>query len=90
MIRPTLSRRHRQCLATAASTSPSAVRLLDAAPRDGLQNEPQNLTEEEKVDFTERLSGAGFSSLEAAAFAHPKCVPQGRKRPAGELSVATS
>ena len=33
----------------------------------------------EKVDFIERLSECGYSSIEAGAFVHPKWVPQVRR-----------
>ncbi|KAL8279963.1 hypothetical protein RQP46_007544 [Phenoliferia psychrophenolica] len=63
-------------LATAASSNPNFVRILEAAPRDGLQNEPQKLSVAERVEFIDKLSKCGFSSIEGGAFVHPKWIPQ--------------
>ncbi len=45
-------------------------------PRDGLQNEPGEVTTAVKVELIERLADAGLSAVEATAFVSPKWVPQ--------------
>ncbi len=55
----------------------SADRLIvqEVAPRDGLQIEPVWVATEDKVDLIDRLSGAGFSRIEAGSFVSPKAIP---------------
>lgn len=55
---------------------PAAVTIVEVAPRDGLQSEPEVLATEVKIDFVKRLIGAGIRRLEAASFVNPKRVPQ--------------
>jgi len=55
---------------------PRKVKIVEVGPRDGLQNEPQTIGAEVKVELVERLAAAGFSNVEAAAFVSPKWVPQ--------------
>lgn len=57
------------------STLPSAVRIVEVGPRDGLQNE-QAVTTEAKVALVNALSAAGLQTIEAASFVSPKWVPQ--------------
>jgi len=52
------------------------VRLVEVAPRDGLQNEPREVPTEVKVELIERLADAGLPAVEATAFVSPKWVPQ--------------
>jgi hydroxymethylglutaryl-CoA lyase len=52
------------------------VEVTDVAPRDGLQNEAQLVSTENKVALIERLIAAGISSIQTTSFAHPKWVPQ--------------
>lgn len=54
---------------------PSAVKIVEVGPRDGLQNE-QAVTTEAKVALVNALSDAGFQTIEAASFVSPKWVPQ--------------
>lgn len=55
----------------------SADRLIvqEVAPRDGLQIEPVWVATEDKADLIDRLSGAGFSRIEAGSFVSPKAIP---------------
>lgn len=55
----------------------NADRLIvqEVAPRDGLQIEPVWVPTEDKVDLINRLSGAGFSRIEAGSFVSPKAIP---------------
>lgn len=55
---------------------PTAVKIVEVGPRDGLQNEKQFVPTEIKVDLVNRLSAAGFRNIEAASFVSPKWVPQ--------------
>jgi hydroxymethylglutaryl-CoA lyase len=55
---------------------PTKVKLVEVGPRDGLQNEAQNVPVEVKVKLVEMLVGAGLTSIEPGAFVSPKWVPQ--------------
>lgn len=55
---------------------PSAVKIVEVGPRDGLQNEKDFVPTRVKVDLVNRLSAAGFRNIEAASFVSPKWVPQ--------------
>lgn len=56
---------------------PQQVRIVEMAPRDGLQNEPGSVIATEiKVELINRLSATGLSHIEAASFVSPKWVPQ--------------
>ena len=53
-----------------------AVDIIEVAPRDGLQDEPVQLSTSDKVDFITRLVEAGFTRIEVTSFVHPRAVPQ--------------
>jgi hydroxymethylglutaryl-CoA lyase len=55
---------------------PSAVRIVEVGPRDGLQNEPGQVATDVKVGLIERLAEAGLPAVEATAFVSPKWIPQ--------------
>jgi len=56
---------------------PQQVRIVEMAPRDGLQNEPGPvIATETKVELINRLSATGLRHIEAASFVSPKWVPQ--------------
>ncbi|MGQ0734175.1 MAG: hydroxymethylglutaryl-CoA lyase [Acidobacteriota bacterium] len=55
---------------------PTRVSIVEVGPRDGLQNEPAVLSTAQKVAFVNRLTEAGHSRIEVAAFVSPKWVPQ--------------
>ncbi|MBI3451620.1 MAG: hydroxymethylglutaryl-CoA lyase [Rhodospirillales bacterium] len=55
---------------------PGTVRMVEVGPRDGLQNEPQNVPAAVKVALIEKLAEAGLPAVEAGAFVSPKWVPQ--------------
>lgn len=55
---------------------PDAVEVVEVGPRDGLQNEGQPVSTEDKLRFIELLAKAGFRRIEATSFVHPKAVPQ--------------
>jgi hydroxymethylglutaryl-CoA lyase len=54
----------------------SPVRIVEVGPRDGLQNEKQILTCNDKVQLIEALAKAGIQHIEAGSFVSPKWVPQ--------------
>jgi len=55
---------------------PETVKIVEVAPRDGLQNEKTFVPTPVKIELVDRLSAAGFQNVEAAAFVSPKWVPQ--------------
>ncbi|WP_069384338.1 hydroxymethylglutaryl-CoA lyase [Halomonas caseinilytica] len=55
---------------------PKQVRLIEVAPRDGLQNEPKAIATDTKLELIDRLADAGLRHIEAASFVSPKWVPQ--------------
>ena len=58
------------------SALPQRVRIVDVAPRDGLQNEKASVPTEVKVGLIDRLTDAGLPAIEATSFVSPKWVPQ--------------
>ncbi len=59
-----------------SSTSlPAAVQIVEVGPRDGLQNEPQFVATEHKVQLIQQLFDAGLARIEATSFVSPKWVP---------------
>ncbi len=55
---------------------PDFVRIVEVGPRDGLQNEPGEVSTDVKIQLIERLADAGLPAVEATAFVSPKWVPQ--------------
>ena len=55
---------------------PARVRLVEVGPRDGLQNEKAIVPTDIKVGLIDRLTAAGFASVETTSFVSPKWVPQ--------------
>src|SRR5437762_7039585 len=55
---------------------PRRVRVVEVGPRDGLQNEQRSIPTEDKIQFIDLLSAAGFEMVEATSFVHPKAIPQ--------------
>jgi len=62
------------------------ITIIDVAPRDGLQNEPEILPVVTKVALIRRLVEAGIPWVEIGAFVNPRQVPQ----QAGTTEVATA
>ena len=58
------------------STLPRKVRIVEVGPRDGLQNEKQEVATPVKLELIERLAEAGLPAVEATAFVSPKWIPQ--------------
>src|SRR5258706_354071 len=58
------------------SRLPEKVRIVEMGPRDGLQNEKQEVPTETKLALIERLGETGLPAIEATAFVSPKWIPQ--------------
>jgi hydroxymethylglutaryl-CoA lyase len=52
------------------------VTVLEVSPRDGLQNEPEVLSTEDKLKLIDRALDAGCKRMEVTSFVHPGRVPQ--------------
>ena len=57
-------------------TLPSKVKLVEVGPRDGLQNEKQQVPASVKIELVHRLQDAGLTEIEVTSFVSPKWVPQ--------------
>ncbi len=55
---------------------PPRVEIVEVAPRDGLQNERQLVSTEDKLALVGRLVEAGARRIEATSFVNPRRVPQ--------------
>lgn len=55
---------------------PDCVKLTEVGPRDGLQNENQQVPASVKIEFIHRLQAAGLKEIEVTSFVSPKWVPQ--------------
>lgn len=58
------------------SALPKEVKIVEVGPRDGLQNEPEQIPTELKLAFITRLADSGLREIEATSFVHPKAIPQ--------------
>lgn len=54
---------------------PSSIRIVDVAPRDGLQSFPRWVDTATKVAMIDRLSATGLPVIEVTNFAHPRVIP---------------
>lgn len=54
---------------------PSRVKIVEVAPRDGLQAEKATIPVASRIQFINLLSDAGFNTIEAGSFVSPKWVP---------------
>lgn len=55
---------------------PERVRLVEVGPRDGLQNETQPISLEDKVRLVNDLTDTGLDYIEVGSFVSPNWVPQ--------------
>ena len=55
---------------------PTQVTLVEVGPRDGLQNESQPVSAQQKVELIHLLQAASLREIEATSFVSPKWVPQ--------------
>jgi len=58
------------------TTASDYIELYEVGPRDGLQNEQQEIPTTQKIALIDALSGVGFRHIEATSFVSPKWVPQ--------------
>jgi hydroxymethylglutaryl-CoA lyase len=58
------------------SRLPTAVRIVEVGPRDGLQNEKTIIPTATKIELVDRLSRTGLRTIEATSFVSPKWIPQ--------------
>ena len=52
------------------------IDIVEVGPRDGLQNDPGNLSTAQKLEFISRLEEAGVRRMESGSFVSPKAVPK--------------
>jgi len=55
---------------------PASVRIREVGPRDGLQNEPEVLSTDVKLQLIELLSATGVGRIELTSFVRPDVIPQ--------------
>lgn len=55
---------------------PKEVTIIEVGPRDGLQNEKNQVETEVKLKFIKQLKEAGITEMELTSFVSPKWVPQ--------------
>lgn len=58
------------------------IDIVEVGPRDGLQNDPADLSVEQKLEFIERLRACGVKRMEAGSFVSPRAVPKMADSPA--------
>lgn len=55
---------------------PKRVKVFEVGVRDGLQNETELISAQDKIELINRLALAGFTHIESGSFVSPKWVPQ--------------
>lgn len=55
---------------------PETVKVFEVGPRDGLQNEPKQVSTQDKVRLIEALAASGLKHIELTSFVSPKWIPQ--------------
>ncbi|MBD7907040.1 hydroxymethylglutaryl-CoA lyase [Sporosarcina gallistercoris] len=55
---------------------PKKVTIIEVGPRDGLQNEKNQVETNVKLEFIRQLKKAGVTEMELTSFVSPKWVPQ--------------
>ncbi|HEY9786536.1 MAG TPA: hydroxymethylglutaryl-CoA lyase [Candidatus Obscuribacterales bacterium] len=55
---------------------PRDIRIVEVGPRDGLQNEPRQVSTADKVRLIEALAESGLKNIEITSFVSPKWIPQ--------------
>ncbi len=54
----------------------NTIKIYEVSPRDGLQNEAQNVPSATKIELINHLSQTGLRHIEATSFVSPKAIPQ--------------
>lgn len=65
-----------RCPRSETNVTKEKLELVEVSPRDGLQNEPDLVSTENKLALIDHILAAGFRRLEAGSFVNPKKVPQ--------------
>ena len=52
------------------------IDIVEVGPRDGLQNDPADLSTGQKLEFISRLEDAGVKRMESGSFVSPRAVPK--------------
>src|SRR5437764_8881370 len=52
------------------------VRIREVGPRDGFQNEPEQIATDDKVRLINALGKSGLKRIEVASFVRPDVIPQ--------------
>nr|WP_070960658.1 hydroxymethylglutaryl-CoA lyase [Hyphomonas sp. Mor2] len=52
------------------------IDIVEVGPRDGLQNDPGELSTDQKLEFISRLEACGVTRMESGSFVSPKAVPK--------------
>jgi hydroxymethylglutaryl-CoA lyase len=52
------------------------IKIVEVGPRDGLQNESVSLPVLDRIEFIQKLIGAGLKFIEGGSFVSPKAIPQ--------------
>src|SRR5690606_21026712 len=65
-----------RCPRSETNVTKEKLELVEVSPRDGLQNEPDVVSTENKLALINHILAAGFRRLEAGSFVNPKKVPQ--------------
>lgn len=55
---------------------PATIDVFEVGPRDGLQNEPEQISTDNKIAMVNALSGTGVKRIEVTSFVRPDAVPQ--------------
>jgi hydroxymethylglutaryl-CoA lyase len=55
---------------------PAEVKIVEVGPRDGLQNESEQVATSDKIHLIEALGGTGLQQIEITSFVSPKWIPQ--------------
>ncbi|MEL7284689.1 MAG: hydroxymethylglutaryl-CoA lyase, partial [Pseudomonadota bacterium] len=52
------------------------IDIVEVGPRDGLQNDPADLSTDQKLEFIARLEDCGVQRMESGSFVSPRAVPK--------------
>lgn len=52
------------------------INIIEVGPRDGLQNEKELLSLDDKFTYVTKLASAGLKTIELTSFVSPKAIPQ--------------
>lgn len=70
------SLRYQRCFSTSRTHLADHVRIVEVGARDGLQNEKNAISLENKLELIRKLSTTGVTHIEAGSFVPAKWVPQ--------------